>query len=104
MSKMIVTSLRRTAVKKDTFRLVVTKADGTEVTLKTPIQKLNLGTAYRKLGGIKPIEQYGFQIGKRQVERFDQATAAVLGRHNAILAADADVPAYAKRAAEHMSN
>ncbi len=98
MAKMQIVSLRRTAVAKDLFRLVAVKVNGEEVTLSTPITKINKGTAFRKTGGVRPIEQYGFQVGKQEVERFDSATMLVLRRHNAEITEGANIPAYVARA------
>ncbi len=98
MAKMQIVSLRRTAVSKDNFQLVAVKVNGEEVTLSTPIVKINKGVEFRKIGGIRPVEQYGFQVGKQEVERFDSATMLVLRRHNVEIAEGADIPAYAARA------
>lgn len=99
MAKMQLRRVRRTAVAKDNFRLVATKVNGEEVTLSTPIVKVNREPAFRKAGGrVAPVEQYGFQVGKQEVERFDAAAALVLKRHNAVIVDGANVPAYIARA------
>lgn len=99
MAKMQLRSVRRTAVAKDNFRLVAVRVNGEEVTLSTPIVKINKDPAFRKVGkGIRPVEQYGFQVGKQEVERFDAAAALVLKRHNAEIVDGATVPAYIARA------
>lgn len=103
MAKLQITALRRTAIAKDDFRIVVIDKDGEERTLSTPIAKLNKGTAFRKTGGVRPIEQYGFQVGKKEVERFDEAAALVMRRHNVQVLEDAKVPAYAARAVEMLA-
>lgn len=99
MAKMIVTEVSRKTTEKNTFRIAVTKASGDEVTLSTPIVKVIGEPEYRKVGArTVPVEQYGFEVAGKKVDRFADATAIVLKRHQIEIAEGAKVPTYVEKA------
>jgi len=99
MSKMQITAFSRRAVEKDTFQIVVIKKNGEEVALKTLVTKINKGMDFRKGAKTFPVEQYEFDVAGKKVDRFDQAAALIMKRHQIELVEDAKVPAYVVRAA-----
>jgi hypothetical protein len=72
--------------------------DAKTVVLSTPIVKIDWGTSFRALGGATPMEQYTFQVDRRQVERFADAAALVLRKHHVQVADGAEVPTYLQEA------
>lgn len=90
MAKKIVDTIRRTGNSKTAIRqIVVVQGSGksaVETVLSTPITKIDMGMSFRNGGRRTPIEQYAFKVGKRTVERFADAAALVLKKHNIALA------------------
>jgi len=105
MTKSIVTSIHRTGSATSVLRhLVVQKGEGKNaefVTLSTPITKVSLPEAFAKAGGKTiPIEQYGFKVGAKTVQRFADAAALVFKRHFVTMSDEniAEAQIYVKRA------
>lgn len=100
MAKMIVTDLVRRTSTKNTFHIVVTKAAGGDpVELSTPIVKVTEPLEYRKVGArTVPVEQYAFEVAGKKVDRFADATAIVLKRHQVQIAEGVKIPTYAQKA------
>jgi hypothetical protein len=92
MANKIVDYIRRTGSATSPVRnLVVVQGTGksaVETVLSTSITKLSWGLAFRHGAAATPVEQYAFQVGKRVFERFADAAAVVLKRHNIELAAN----------------
>lgn len=90
MTTKIVDFVRRTGSATSAMRqIVVVQGEGknaVETVLKTPIEKIEWGTAFRNGASHVPIEQYAFRVGVKTVERFADATALVLKRHNVTVA------------------
>jgi len=104
MAKKIVDTIRRTGSAQSSTRYieVITGSgkDAVREVLKTAIKKIKGPEQFRHGGSHIPVEQYGFQVGVKTVERFADATALVLRKHRVALAqpkAD-DVQEYVKRA------
>jgi len=68
--------------------------------LSTPIVKIQGPDAFRHGPAHVPVEQYGFRVGSRTVERFADAAALVLRKHKVRLSQpDAEgVQQYVRRA------
>jgi len=104
MSNKIVDAIRRTGRSASpTRQIVVVQGFGkakVETVLSTKITKISKPDAYRKMGGRnQPVEQYAFRVGDKTVERFADATALVLRKHQVRLSPDIDVKqAYVKKA------
>lgn len=100
MAKMIVTEVSRKVASKGQFVIAVTKASGEEATLATTIQRIQRDAPeFRKIGGrTYPVDQYAFEVNGKTVDRFADATAIVLKRHNIEIAEGAKVPTYVSKA------
>jgi len=74
--------------------------DAVREVLSTPITKIKGPEQFRHGGSHIPVEQYGFQVGAKTVERFADAAALVLRKHQVVLALPKDdsVQEYVKRA------
>jgi len=104
MTKKIVDTIRRTGNAKSPSRYIeVIQGSGKHAdrqVLSTAITKVQGDEQFRH-GALRiPIEQYAFKVGTKTVERFADAAALVLRKHQVVLAnpeAD-DVQEYVKRA------
>lgn len=99
MKKVTSITRRRDTVNANIRRIVVTTESGDTQTLSTPIVKISKGFAFRNGRRATPVEQYAFQVGAKEVERFDSAVALVMRKHQIKLVAGAD-QVYIARAIE----
>jgi len=104
MGKKVVDTIRRTGNAQSPTRhievIVGSGKSAVREVLGTAIKKIKGPEQFRHGGAHIPVEQYGFQVGAKTVERFADATALVLRKHRIALAqpkAD-DVQEYVKRA------
>ena len=104
MGKKIVDTIRRTGNAQSSTRYIeVIQGSGKNAVrevLGTPITKIKGPEQFRHGAEHVPVEQYGFTIGAKSVERFADAAALVLRKHQVRLALpnDDDVQEYVKRA------
>lgn len=102
MAKMIVDSIRRTGTATSPIRqIVVVQGEGktaVERVLSTAIEKLSWGNEFRHGGAHTPIEQYAFRVNGKVYERFADAAAVILKRHNVELSDLEGAQAYVKKA------
>lgn len=86
MASKLIDSIRRTGNSSSSIRqLVVVQGEGkaaVETVLSTPITKISWGMKYQGGKSAKPVEQYAFVVGAKTVERFSDAAALVLKKHN----------------------
>lgn len=104
MSKKVVDAIRRTGNASSPIRQIeVIQGFGrTQVrqVLSTPIMKLKGPEKFRFGANHVPMEQYGFKVGAKFVERFADAAALVLRKHQVVLASPgaSDVQEYVRKA------
>ena len=104
MGKKVVDVIRRTGNAQSPTRYIeVIMGSGKSAVrevLKTAITKIKGQEQFRHGAAHVPVEQYGFQVGAKSVERFADAAALVLRKHRVVLALpkDEDVQEYVKRA------
>jgi len=104
MGKKVVDTIRRTGNASSPTRfievIIGSGKNAVREVLSTPISKIKGPEQFRHGGEHIPVEQYGFQVGVKTVERFADATALVLRKHRVILALPKDdsVQEYVKRA------
>jgi len=104
MSRKIVDVIRRTGNAQSPSRFIeVIQGSGKNAVrevLSTPITKIKGPEAFRFGAAHTPVEQYGFQVGAKTVERFADAAALVLRKHQVRLALpnDEGVQEYVQRA------
>lgn len=93
MTAKTVDSIRRTGrATSKTRQIVVVQGSGkhaVETVLSTTITKIDCGLQFRFGAARVPVEQYAFKVGAKTVERFADATALVLKRHNIVLSGNA---------------
>lgn len=104
MGNKVVDVIRRTGNARSPSRYIeVIQGSGKNAVrevLGTQIIKIKGPEQFRHGADHIPVEQYGFQVGARTVERFADATALVLRKHRVVLALpdDESVQEYVKRA------
>jgi hypothetical protein len=102
MAKKVVDAVRRTGSARSKVRqIVVIQGEGknkVEQVLSTTIEKLEFAPQFRFGKSPRPIDQYGFKVGSKSVERFADATALVLKRHQVQIAQPEDAQIYVKKA------
>lgn len=104
MGKKVVDVIRRTGNAQSPTRYIeVIRGSGKSATrevLGTAITKIKGPEHFRHGAAHVPMEQYGFQVGAKSVERFADAAALVLRKHRIVLALpkDDDVQEYVKKA------
>lgn len=100
MAKMQLKTARRTKVSPTHFAIVGVRAtNGEEIQLTTLVEKTIQPAEYRKVGGkVIPVEQYAFKVGTKVVDRFADAAALVMKRHNIEIVDGAEIPAYLAKA------
>ena len=104
MGKKVVDVIRRTGNAQSPTRYIeIIQGSGKSAVrevLKTAITKIKGPEQFRHGAAHTPVEQYGFQVGVKSVERFADAAALVLRKHRVVLALPKDdsVQEYVKRA------
>lgn len=105
MSKMFVDAVRRSGSADRPFRQLEVVQGKSRLVLDTAIKKISWAPEFRHGASARPIEQYIFQVGDKVVERFADATALVLKRHNVEFEANVprdELQTYVRKALEIM--